>query len=151
MLRKIGETDMDQPGNSRNIREIAERLVVYETAQETSGATTPAAAQVCEKLTRLLGKVIGVVGSRTLLARALSIAKRETTALATVSITDKGALEGITGEAAEASPVLVAHLIGLLVTFLGEALTLRLLHDVWPDRAASDIHLGERNGNDQAQ
>ena len=142
---------MDQPGSSRNIREIAERLVVYETAPERSGTITPAAAQVCEKLTRLLGKVIGVIGSRALLARALSVAKRETEALATVSITDKGALEGLTGKAAEASPVLIAHLIGLVVTFLGEALTLRLLHEVWPDRTASDIHFGERNENEPAQ
>lgn len=136
---------MDQPGNSRSIRQIAERLVVHETAPETSGATTPAAAQVFEKLSRLLGKVIGLIGYRALLARALSMAKRETEALATVTITDKGALEGLTSEAAEASLVLIAHLIGLVVMFLGEALTLRLLNDVWPDQVALDMHFGGRN------
>ena len=142
---------MDQPGNSRNIREIAERLVVYETAPGTSEATGPAAAKVFEKLACLLGKLIGVAGSQALLARALSLAKRETEALATVSITDNGALEGLTSKAAEASSVLIAHLIGLLVTFLGEALTLRLLHDVWPDRTASDMYFGERNEIEPAQ
>jgi len=29
--------------------------------------------------------------------------------------------------------VLIAHLIGLMITFIGEALTLQLVHDVWQD------------------
>ena len=29
--------------------------------------------------------------------------------------------------------VLVAHLLGLLATFIGESLTLRLARDAWPD------------------
>lgn len=139
---------MDQPGNSRNIREIAERLVVYKTEPKTSEATKPAATQICEKLSLLLGKLIGAAGFRALLSRALTIAKRETEALATVSITDNGSFKGLTEKAAEASPVIIAHLIGLIVTFLGEALTLRLLHDAWPDLSDSDIHLGEREGNE---
>ena len=142
---------MDQPGASANIRQIAERLLVYETAPENSEATRPTATQVCDKLVGLLGKLVGVAGSRALLARALSLAKRETEALTPVSVTEDGTLEGFTGKAAEGSPVLIAHLIGLVVTFLGEALTLRLLHDVWPDRTASDILFGERNGNEPAQ
>jgi hypothetical protein len=104
-----------------------------------------------DKLVGLLGKLVGVAGSRALLARALSLAKRETEALTPVSVTEDGTLDGFTGKAAEGSPVLIAHLIGLVVTFLGEALTLRLLHDVWPDRTASDILFGERNGNEPAQ
>lgn len=141
---------MDQPGNSRNIREIAERLVVYETGPETSETTTSGAAQVCEKLAHMLGRLIGIAGSQALFERALSIAKRETEALATVSITGNGALEGLTGKAAAASPVLIAHLIGLVVTILGEGLTLRLLQDVWPDRTWTFIS-AERNGNEPAQ
>ena len=35
------------------------------------------------------------------------------------------------GEAVPSGAVLIAHLIGLMITFIGEALTLRLLHDVW--------------------
>lgn len=142
---------MDQPGTSKNIRQMAERLHVYETEPETSEVARPTAIQVCEKLVRLLGKLVGIAGSRALLARALSLAKRETQALMTVSIRDDGTLEGLTGKAAGGSPVLIAHLVGLVVTFLGEALTLRLLRDVWPDRTASDILFGERNGNEPAQ
>ena len=58
---------MEHPGTSANIRRMAERLMLYETAPETSEATKVAAAHVCEKLARLLGTVIGVAGYRALL------------------------------------------------------------------------------------
>ena len=32
--------------------------------------------------------------------------------------------------------------MGLVVTFLGEALTLRLLHEVWPDQTGAEIDEG---------
>ena len=34
--------------------------------------------------------------------------------------------------------ILIAQLLGLLFTFIGEALTLRLLRDVWPEAAFDD-------------
>jgi hypothetical protein len=34
-------------------------------------------------------------------------------------------------------------LIGLMITFIGESLTLRLLHDVWPDLPGSEVKLEE--------
>ena len=33
---------------------------------------------------------------------------------------------------AEGEVALVSQLLGLLITFVGPALTLRLLHDIWP-------------------
>ena len=36
-------------------------------------------------------------------------------------------------EIAEGEVALVSQLLGLLVTFIGPALTLRLLHDIWPN------------------
>jgi hypothetical protein len=33
----------------------------------------------------------------------------------------------------EGEVVLIGHLLGLLVILIGPALTLQLLHDVWPD------------------
>lgn len=38
----------------------------------------------------------------------------------------------------EAGKVLVAQLLGLLFTFVGETLTLRLIHDIWP----SELFIG---------
>jgi hypothetical protein len=40
---------------------------------------------------------------------------------------------GLEGAAAQASSILVAHLIMLLMTFIGESLTLTLLRDIWPE------------------
>lgn len=135
-----------------NTREIAERLLVYEAGEQSpSGSNTLPAVHVCQKLSLPLSKLVGETGSRALLARALTLAKREAEVLSRVKVTDDGALEGWNGEAEVASTVLVGHLIGLVETFLGEALTLRLLHDVWPDRIISDIHFGERNGNESAE
>jgi len=143
---------MSENGTSPNTQEIANRLLSYEAGEQgSSEATSPAAVQVCQKLSGPLSRLVGEMGSRALLMRALTLAKREAEALSSVKVTDDGSLEGLNGQAEGASAVLVSHLLGLVVTFLGEALTLRLLHDVWPDRTISDVHFGERNGNEPAK
>jgi len=132
--RIIGTRITSEPGTNPNTREIAERLLVFETGeQSSSGADAPPVVQVCRKLGLPLSKLIGTTASRALLVRALTLAKREAEVLSPVKVTDDDGLEGLNGEAEGASTVLVSHLIGLVETFLGEALTLRLLHDVWPD------------------
>ena len=45
-------------------------------------------------------------------------------------------------EIAEGEAVLVAQLIGLLVTFIGEALTLHLLHEAWPQAPLGGLYSG---------
>jgi hypothetical protein len=127
---------MSEFGTNPTAREIAERLLAFESGeQHHPGTGASPAVQVCQKL----------------LARALTLAKREAEVLTPVRMTDDGALEGLQGDAMSASTVIVGHFIGLLQTFLGESLTLRLLHDVWPDRTTLDAHFGERNGNESAK
>jgi hypothetical protein len=46
--------------------------------------------------------------------------------------------------AEQGDAILIAQLLGLLCTFIGEALTLRLVRDVWPDAAFDDP--GSANG-----
>jgi hypothetical protein len=143
---------MSEFGTNPTAREIAERLLAFESGEQYHpGTDAPPAVQVCQKLVRNLSKIIGEIGSRALLARALTLAKREAEVLTPVRMTDDGALEGLQGGAMGASTVVVGHFVGLLETFLGESLTLRLLHDVWPDRTTLDAHFGERNGNESAQ
>jgi hypothetical protein len=36
-------------------------------------------------------------------------------------------------QASDGGAILIAQLIGLLLTFIGEGLTLRLVQDVWPE------------------
>ncbi len=143
---------MSEFGTNPNTRDIAERLLGYEAGKESpSGANAFPAVYMCEKLNLPLSKLVGETGSRALLARALTLAKREAEVLSPVKVTGDGDLEGWNGQAEGASTVLVGHLLGLVVTFLGEALTLRLLNDVWPDRTISDVSLSGRNGNEPAK
>ena len=131
---------MSVTGITPKARDLAQRLISFEVAAENiSRAKTPAAFIISEKLRLPLSTLVGTVGFRSLLMRALTLAKREASILEGVQVKDDGSLEGLTGETMEAGEVLIAHLIGLLETFIGEALTLRLLHDVWPDPPAFDI------------
>ena len=124
-------------------RDLAQRLLAYEEA-ETSPSTTDmqAVCSVCDKLRRPLITMAGVAGFRSLLARALTLAKRESPVLKGWEVKADGSLEGLNGEAAQSGAVLIAHLIGLMITFIGESLTLRLLHDVWLDLPSSENKLG---------
>ena len=87
----------------------------------------------------------GLAGFSSLLFRALALAKAEVPALAAVHVRPDGALEGFDapaggGGVGAGSPrsiqpavVLVAQLLSLLVTFIGEPITVRLVRDAWPD------------------
>jgi hypothetical protein len=131
---------MNRNGITPKIRDLAQRLLTLEsTAENPSDANTFAAVIVSEKLRRPLSILAGTAGFRSLLMRALTLAKREAEVLDGVQVKDDGSLEGLTAEAIEAGELLIAHLIGLMETFIGEALTLRLLQDVWPDLPVFDI------------
>jgi hypothetical protein len=106
--------------------------------------------RVCEKLRLQLGKVAGDEGFRLLMARALAMAKRDTGSLAEVQVRADGALEGLarldSGERNDTEVVLVAHLLELLVTFIGEALTLALVRDLWANVSAAPSATATREG-----
>lgn len=121
-------------------RELAQRLLAYEEV-ETSPAKADmhAVSRVCDKLRLPLTTLAGAAGFRSLLARALTLAKRESPVLDAWEVKSDGSLQGLNGEASQSGTVLIAHLIGLMITFIGESLTLRLLHDVWLDLPGSEI------------
>ncbi len=115
------------------IRSLAERLLALEKgAPIVAEEDLLAKCRVWEKLRRPLSNLVGSAGVNTLMQRALTLAKRECPALSGVQVMDDGSLAGLQGDAAKASSMLVAHLIQLLVTFIGEGLTLRLLRSTWP-------------------
>jgi hypothetical protein len=129
---------------SRETRDLARRLLAYETvAGETSVPMESAVLRVFEKLRRSLCALAGVAGFRSLASRALTLALSEAPGLGVVRITAHGALEGLDklelqigkDQAGQAGVILIAQLLGLLFTFIGEALTLRLVQDAWPDEA----------------
>jgi hypothetical protein len=128
-------------------RGMARRLLAYEAVTgETSVPTESASLRVYEKLRRPLCALAGVAGFRSLASRALTLARAEVPGLSAVQITMDGNLQGLLelqlqikkDGAEQGDAILIAQLLGLLCTFIGEALTLRLLRDVWPDAAFDD-------------
>lgn len=126
---------------SASIRAWAERLLTMEAAiQSASDAHAHEAVRVCEKLRISLTRFAGADGFTALLRRALALARAEVPLLQTVEVKADCRLEELEdllaggGKAGtEAATAIIAHLLGLLVTFIGEPLTLRLTREAWPD------------------
>jgi hypothetical protein len=124
-------------------QELARRLIAFEAARaNSSDAPVDVAMLVIGELRLRLVKLAGAEGFRSLLSRALTLSKVEAPALQTVQIGADGSVEGLDGidgseearaAAGQAGAILVAHLLQLLVTFIGTPLTLRLVRDTWPD------------------
>lgn len=115
------------------IQDLARRLIALEAMCDAgSKAGRSEAVRVCEKLRVPLAKFLGIDGYRSLMARALAMAKAETLSLGPVQVQLDGSLDGIGQKDAEAAVVVLVHLLGLLVTFVGERMTLRLVLDGWP-------------------
>ena len=136
---------------SPEVQDLARRLLDSETAHDDSSeAREDGAVQVIEELRLRLIKLAGVEGFRSLLSRALTLARAEVQTLNMVSVRADGSVEGFdgiegsqeeAGAATQAGIVLVTHLLELLVTFIGAPLTLRLIHDKWPDASLEGANL----------
>jgi hypothetical protein len=131
-------------------RDFARRLVAYEAAAAATpgfGADRSVAFRVAEKLRRPLSRLTGTSGFRSLMARALSLAKTQSNSLSAVQIQPDGSLEGMNElrdeDAEEAGAMLIAYLLGLLNTFIGEQLTERLVQDEWPNLPVNVQRSGE--------
>ena len=133
-------------------RHLAQRLLTYEAgAGKSSEPTASAAFRVCAKLRRPLITLAGVAGFRSLLSRALALARADAPSLSKVQLAADGSLKGLDQlepqidkeQAGDEGAILIAQLIGLLLTFIGEGLTLRLVQDVWPE-AALDSRVSEK-------
>lgn len=132
---------------SPKVQELARRLLDFEESRESlTSAQVDVVVQVIEELRLRLVRLAGVVGFRSLLSRALTLAKAEAPSLKAARVNVDGSLEGFVGieqsqetaVAVHARTILVAHLLELLVTFIGEPLTLRLIRDRWPDASIDD-------------
>ncbi len=128
------------------MRNLAQRLLAVEAAnQSATDAHVHEAVRVCEKLRISLIRLAGSDGFASLLRRTLALARAEVPALERVTVNPDCSMEGLEELAADATdggadaPVAItAHLLGLLVTFIGEPLTLRLVRDAWPDASLDE-------------
>ena len=75
-------------------RDLAQRLIAYESAAgETSEPTKFAAFSVCETLRQPLCTLAGVAGFRSLLSRALTLARAEAPSLSAVQVAADGSFK----------------------------------------------------------
>ena len=130
-------------------RTLAWQVLLHEAGGEREpAALAHAATRVDAVLRGRLSGLIGLTGYTILVARATRLAQAEVPALAPAMF-DPRAEDGLQGAhafalahgddpsvAADGLAAIMAHLIGLLVTFIGEDLALRLVHEAWPDLAA---------------
>jgi hypothetical protein len=124
-------------------RDLAQRLLAYQNAAgKTSEPTELAAFRVCETLRQPLCALAGVAGFRSLLSRALTLARAEDPSLNGVQVAADGSLQGLdelrpqvdADRAREAGIILITELLGLLVRVVGEAMTLQLVtSEILPD------------------
>ena len=130
------------------MRDLARRLLAVEAAsQSTIGAHVNEAVRVCEKLQISLTRFAGADGFTSLLRRALALARADVPSLQTVKPKPDGSLEGCevlavdaTNGGPEAVVAIIAHLLELLVTFIGKPFTLRLVREAWSDTSLNEQH-----------
>ena len=122
-----------------SMRVLAQRLLILEgPLQGAADDPTAQAMRVFERLRVALARFAGSDSFASLVRRALALARVEEPALRQVSIKANGSLEGLEKVAGDPIVAIVAHFLGLLVTFIGEPLTLRLVRDAWPDATLDD-------------
>jgi hypothetical protein len=133
------------------MQNLARRLIAAEhRPRDSADNSARAAFRVCDKLRESLSALVGTRGFRTLMVRALSLAKIEVPWLSKVEVGTNGlpilpdALERETDpdEAAKGGLALVTQLLDLLATLIGDALTLRLVQQIWPKTALNDPKSG---------
>jgi hypothetical protein len=113
------------------MRDLVRRLLA--ASPTASDPQTHEAVRVFETLRTHLTRLVGADGFASLLRRALAVASAEIPALAGVKLSLDGHLEGMEAISPDSTAALAAHLLGLLETFIGEGLTLRLVREAWPD------------------
>ena len=135
------------------LRQLALKALAQRAGAAPGAAALAAAAQrAYDDLARVAAPLIGQVGVDALTGRTLYLAQRKYPWLVHTREPEqwKGPFAQIVfclerqdpAVATEAAGALFATLTGLLVTFIGEPLTARLLRKAWPD-AFSDASIEE--------
>jgi len=131
-------------------RELARRVLLHEAGGHPEpAALAEAAGRADARLRGRLADLVGITGYATLVARAVHLAQSEVPALERVTVDVReaagveGGLRGVQefALASDGDPAVVeaaltailAHVVGLLVTFIGEGLAIRLIGEAWPE------------------
>jgi hypothetical protein len=125
------------------LKSLAQRLLAHEAKKSPSPGKLAEALEVCcQRLHKRLDPLVGAGGFRALLERALFLAKKEHPWLEGVEIQAypgcelKALNEAMTGrqstEIRETLTIILANVIWLLVTFIGEDIVYGLIEEAWP-------------------
>lgn len=119
--------------------------VLRQESNDADGADSMLTAmeRSCQKLCIRLAKLVTAAGSQALVARAIHLAAADAPFLRGLraGVVPGACVEGVQDSTRDVSPELaqaglvavMAHLLGLLVTFIGPDVTARIVGDVWPD------------------
>ncbi len=131
-------------------RLAARRVLLHEAAGRAEPAALAEAADRADaRLRGRLVDLIGAIGYAALIARAVRLARAEVPVLERVTgdmgaegglwgvreLTEDARISGDPAEAEAALTAILAHVIGLLIMFIGEDLALRLVREAWPELA----------------
>lgn len=124
-----------------SMRALAQRLLALEAAaKSTHDPDSYEATRVCEKLRYSLSRFAGPDGFSSLMRRAVALARADNPALVHVKLHPDECmkdLEQLTANArddgTDAAVSIISYLLGLLVTFIGEPMMVRLVREAWPD------------------
>jgi len=142
------------------MRRFAKRLITYEASRDkTSETNDPKLFSVYEKLQPLLATLIGNGGFRALISRSLVLAKAEVPWMQSIRVKLDGSLESVKNlheqidadEFFEGRIILLSHLLGLLVAFIGENLTFRLVRDIWPMVSLNNLDLDNKGKHEKSK
>ena len=142
---------------TQEMRDFARRLMALEAREaKTPRPQFPADFSFSEKLRPPLASLMGHVGFRALVSRSLVLAHAEVPWLREARVKTDGSLElaGEIGaridpdEILEGRVVLIAQLLGLLVAFIGQTLTLRLVGEAWPKLSLADLDFRKGSENE---
>jgi excisionase family DNA binding protein len=140
-------------------RALARRLLLHEAGGRAEpAALAEAAGRAHGRLHGRLAGVIGATGFATLFARAVQLALPEHPGLRHLRVEagPAGGLAGLAEFAAASAPepaaaaagltAMFVNFIGLLGTFIGEDLALRLVRQAWPDVADDAFDAADAEG-----
>lgn len=134
------------------VRDLARLLLALEAKRSEHSQEVQTDIRVFDKLQAYLTNRVGVAGFQALLARSMALATAEVGWLREVRVLDDATFKGFTEAAtqrptkdvAAAHAAILAQLLGLLVIFLGEAITLRFVQDLWPEVPGDAINFSAK-------
>jgi hypothetical protein len=133
--------------SSGHMEHLAIRLLGLELpGAESTNAETDHLLQAFARIRAPLVKLAGSAGFNMLLARAVALAAKRDASLVHLRVEIDGSLSGLdevrlalNGNHSKqhardhGGTIILAELLGLLISFVGESLTLTLVREAWPD------------------